>query len=67
MNGLIFAIFHMLLIIGAVSYAFYTLFQGNHLRFAMMAACLILYYFLVLHKAVKKEIERKINLNKKAR
>lgn len=67
MNGLIFALFHMLLLIGAVGYTFYTLFQGNHLRFAMMAACLILYYFLVLHKAFKKEIERKRNLKKKAR
>ena len=55
----------MLLLIGAVGYAFFTLIQGNHLRFAMMAACLILYYFLVLHKAVKKEIERKKNLKKR--
>ena len=67
MSGLVFAIFHMFLLLGAVGYAFYTLFLGNHLRFAMMAGCLILYYFLVLHKAVKKEIERKRNLKKKAR
>ena len=67
MNGLIFAIFHMLLLIGAVGYTFLSLFQGNHLRFAMMVVCLILYYFLVLHKAVKKEIERKKDLKKKAR
>ncbi len=65
MNGLIFAVFHMLLLFGAVGYAFYTLFLGNYLRFAMMAAGLILYYFLVLHKAVIKEIERKRNLKKK--
>jgi hypothetical protein len=67
MNGLVFAIFHMLLLIGAVSYAFYTLFLGNHMRFSMMAACLLIYYFLVLHKAVTKEIERKKNQKKKAR
>lgn len=67
MNGLIFAMFHMLLLFGAIGYAFYTLFQGNHLRFAMMTVVLILYYFLILHKAVKKEIERKRNLKKKAR
>jgi len=67
MNGLIFALFHMALLIGAVGYAFYTLLQGNHTRFAMMAACLVLYYFLVLHKAVKNEIERKRNLKKKVR
>ncbi len=67
MNGLIFALFHMILLFGVVGYAFYTLFQGIQLRFAMMAACLVLYYFLVLHKAVKKEIERKRNLKKKAR
>lgn len=67
MGGLIFAFFHMFLLLGAIGYAFYTLFKGNHLRFAMMAVCLILYYFLILHKAVKKEIERKKELKKKAR
>ena len=67
MGDLFFAIFHLLLVLGAVILAFYYLFLGNTFRFALMAVCLILYYFLVLHKAVKKEIERKRNLKKKAR
>jgi len=67
MGDLLFAIFHLLLVLGAVFLAFYYLFLGNTFRFALMAACLILYYFLVLHKAVIKEIERKRNLKKKAR
>jgi Ca2+/Na+ antiporter len=69
MGDLIFAFFHLFLLLGAVAYALYSLLQGNVTRFAMMAACLILYYVLVLHKAVKKEIERKKKLRheKKAR
>jgi len=65
MGDLAFAIFHLLLLLGAVVLAFYYLIQGNSLRFALMAAGLILYYFLVLHKAVKKEIERKRDLKQK--
>ena len=55
----IFAFFHLFLLIGIVIYAFYSLFEGNMLRFAILTALLIGYYFLVLHKSVKKEIERK--------
>lgn len=59
MGDLIFAFFHLFLLLGAVGYTIYALIIGNYGRAAMMAAILILYYFLVLHKAVKKEIERK--------
>lgn len=55
----IFAFFHLFLLLGIAVYAFYSLFMGNVLRFAILIALLALYYFLVLHKAVKKEIERK--------
>lgn len=55
----IFAFFHLFLLIGIVIYAFYSLFEGNGLRFAILTALLVGYYFLVLHKFVKKEIERK--------
>jgi len=55
----IFAFFHLLLLAGVLGYAFYSLSQGNSLRFTLIIICLVGYYFLVLHKAVKKEIKRK--------
>ena len=55
----IFAFFHLFLLLAIVVYATVSLFQGNVLRFVIMACLLTGYYFLVLHKAVKKEIERK--------
>jgi len=55
----LFAFFHLFLLLGAVFYAFFSLFKGNYLRFILILALLTGYYFLVLHKAVKKEIERK--------
>jgi hypothetical protein len=55
----IFAFFHLFLILGIVFYAFSSLFKGNYLRFIVIIALLTVYYLLVLHKAVKKEIERK--------
>lgn len=67
MGNTLFAIFHLLLVLGAVGLSFYYLFAGNTFRFTIMAACLLLYYFLVLHKAVKNEIERIRKLKKKAR
>jgi len=59
MSDWIFAFFHLFLLIGVVLYAFYSLFQGNTLRFGIIIISFIGYYFLVLHKPVKKEIERK--------
>ncbi|MCK4430066.1 MAG: hypothetical protein KAW19_02075 [Candidatus Aminicenantes bacterium] len=59
MSDWIFAFFHLFLLIGVVLYAFYNLFQGNTLRFGIIIISFIGYYFLVLHKPVKKEIERK--------
>jgi len=55
----IFSIFHLFLLLAILFYAFYSLFQGNVLRFVFIIALLIVYYFLVLHKSVKREIERK--------
>lgn len=55
----IFAFFHLFLLIALVAYAFFSLLQGNTLRFVFIIALLAGYYFLVLHKPVKKEIERK--------
>lgn len=55
----IFSFFHLILLVGIVIYAFYSLFIGNVLRFAILIVFLTGYYFLVLHKPVKREIERK--------
>jgi 4-hydroxybenzoate polyprenyltransferase len=55
----IFAFFHLVLILGIIIYAFYSLFKGNVLRFVVIIILIAVYYFLVLHKAVKKELERK--------
>ena len=67
MGDTLFAVFHFLLVLGAVGLAVYYLAVGNLTRFVIMSVCLALYYFLVLHKAVKKEIERKKQIKKKAR
>ena len=59
MSDWIFAFFHLFLLLGIAIYAVYSLLQGNVLRFATIAVLLTGYYFIVLHKAVKKEIDRK--------
>jgi hypothetical protein len=59
MSDWIFAFFHLGLLAGVTIYAFISLFRGNALRFGLIAICLVGYYFLVLHKPVKKELERK--------
>ncbi len=59
MSDWIFAFFHLFLLLGIAIYAFYSLFQGNVLRFAIIVVLLTGYYFIVLHNAVKKEIEQK--------
>ena len=60
----IFAFFHLGLILGVIGYAFYSLFMGNGPRFLFLSAGLALYYVFVLHKSVKKEIERRRSLKK---
>lgn len=58
----IFAVFHLLLLITVAVYAIIGLVQGNTMRFAVIMAGLVLYYFIVLRKAVFKEIDRKRKL-----
>jgi 4-hydroxybenzoate polyprenyltransferase len=65
MSDWIFAFFHLFLLVGVVIYAFYSLFQGNVFRFVILSLFLTGYYFIVLHKAVKKEIERKREIKRK--
>jgi hypothetical protein len=55
----IFAFFHLFLLIGIIGYAFFWLIKGNVIRFVLIVALLTVYYFVVLHRAVKKEIARK--------
>jgi hypothetical protein len=55
----IFAFLHLILLCGVFGYAVYSLLEGNVLRFTLISVCLVGYYFLALHKNVRKEIERK--------
>ncbi len=55
----IFAFFHLFLLIAVIVYAVISLIQGNTLRFIILVFLLGGYYLLVLHKPLKKEIERK--------
>lgn len=59
MSDWIFAFFHLFLLIGILGYAIFALIHGNIPRFGLITLLLIVYYFLVLHKPVKKEIQRK--------
>ena len=59
MIELIVAFLHLFLLIGLLGYAIFSLIQGNVQRFALILVCLAGYYFLALHKNVKKEIQRK--------
>ena len=61
---MIFAFVHLFLLIAILVYAFISLAQGNTLRFGLIAACLVVYYFVVLDKPVKKEIERRKKIKK---
>ncbi|MCD6192070.1 MAG: hypothetical protein J7L26_01205 [Candidatus Aminicenantes bacterium] len=65
MGDWLFAFFHLFLLLGVFVYTLIALFQRNYSRFALLAAGLTLYYFLVLHPAVKKEIKRKKAQGKK--
>ena len=58
----IFAFFHLFLLIGLCLYAVFSLFQGNVFRFALIIGCLVIYYFIVLHKPVRQEMRRRRDL-----
>lgn len=55
----LFAIFHLVVLLAIFIYAVVALIQGNAPRFAIIIGCLVIYYFLVLHKPLLKEIDRK--------
>jgi len=48
----------------AVAYAVVSLVRGNTSRFVLILALLGVYYFFILHPAVKKEINRRRLLKK---
>jgi hypothetical protein len=54
----VFAFFHLLLLLGILGWAIVSLVQGNMSRGLLIAVCLAFYYILALHPQVKKEIDR---------
>ena len=62
MSDLLFAIVHLGLLLAVLGYAVYSLVIGRPGRFLLIIGLLGIYYLLVLHKAVVKEIRRKKGL-----
>ena len=59
MSDTIFAIVHLFVLLGVLGYAVLSIVRGNVARGGLILVLLAVYYFLVLHKAVSKEIARK--------
>jgi hypothetical protein len=59
MSDTIFAIVHLFVLLGVLGYAVLSIVRGNVARGGLILVLLAVYYFLVLHKAVRKEIVRK--------
>jgi len=55
----IFAVAHLLALIAVFLYGAVALLRGNYARFALVMGGLAVYYVLVLHKPVRKEIARR--------
>ncbi|HOP60081.1 MAG TPA: hypothetical protein PKZ60_01550 [Candidatus Saccharicenans sp.] len=55
----IFALVHFCLYLGLLAYSIYSMFAGRWAAGLILLAFLAVYYFLVLHQAVLKEIKRK--------
>jgi hypothetical protein len=60
----IFAFIHLGGLLAALAYAVISLLRGNVPRFFLILALLAIYYFFLLHPAVKKEIARRKSLKK---
>lgn len=58
----IFALVHFCLYLGLLAYSIYSMFTGRWAAGLILLAFLAVYYFLVLHQAVLKEIKRKKEL-----
>ncbi len=59
MNDTLFAIIHLIALLGILVYGIVSIVGGNTKRGVFLLILLAVYYLLVLHKAVKKEIVRK--------
>jgi hypothetical protein len=59
MSDTIFSIVHLFVLLGVLGYAVLSIVRGNVARGGLILVLLAVYYFLVLHKAVRKEIARK--------
>jgi len=55
----IFSLVHFFLYLGLLAYSVYSVFKGRWAAGLILLAFLAVYYFLVLHQAVLKEIKRK--------
>ena len=60
----VFAFLHLGGLLAVVAYAVVSLLHGNVTRFGLILALLAIYYVLILHPAVKKEIARRRSLKK---
>ena len=67
MTDWIFAFFHLFLVLAVLGYGLWSLARGNVGRFLVILIGLTFYYFIVLHKAVRKEIRRKREEKRKGR
>jgi hypothetical protein len=61
------AFVHLGVLLTALAYAIISLVQGNVPRFGLVIILLAIYYVLLLHPAVKKEIARRRSLKKEGR
>jgi hypothetical protein len=55
----LFALFHLAVLLAVLIYAIYSCVAGQVSRGALILILLVIYYFLVLHKAVRKELARR--------
>jgi hypothetical protein len=59
MSDTVFALLHLAGLLAILAYAVLSLFAGNAGRGSLLLLLLAVYYLLVLHKAVRKEISRR--------
>ncbi len=59
MSDTVFALLHLAVLFAILVYAVVSLFAGNTGRGGLLLLLLAVYYLLVLHKAVRKEIARR--------
>jgi hypothetical protein len=59
MSDTVFALLHLAVLLAILAYAVLSLFSGNAGRGGLLLLLLSVYYLLVLHKAVRKEITRR--------